>query len=176
VGRQAVARAQGYRQRGGRFFLQRVVKVGGECVEVPVRISKTELGGPIMDSVQERRREQRLRYHWPVWYAEDSSERVFQGQMVDVSSEGAAFTCYSHEGYPYPSQKITARFSVPRFGSEESFDMANFTRSANICRVDDVNPFLRRIAVCFSDALPFKPGEQARDELDQQERLRAVKI
>ena len=113
-----------------------------------------------MDKPNERRTEQRLRYFWPIWFAEDPNEALAQGQMVDVSSRGAAFTCYADDGCPYLGQHITARFSVPRYGPDDSFDMANFTRSAHVCRIDNVNSFLRRIAVQFAEALPFKPGEQ----------------
>ena len=124
----------------------------------------------------ERRREQRLCYHWPVWFAEDFNETLSQGQMVDVSSGGAAFTCHADENCPYPDQQITARFSVPRFGSEASFDMANFTRTGRIYRVDDVNSFLRRVAVQFAEPLPFKPGEQAGSESDVEQGLDVLTI
>ena len=129
-----------------------------------------------MNENNERRREQRLRYHWPVWFAEDFNETLSQGQMVDVSSGGAAFTCHADENCPYPGQQVTARFSVPCFGPEGSFDMASFTRSGSICRVDNVNRFLRRVAVQFANPLPFKPGEQADSESDAQQKLKAVTI
>ena len=118
-----------------------------------------------MDNIDERRTEQRLRYYWPIWYAENFNETLSQGQMVDISSKGAAFTCYANDDCPYPGQYITARFSVPQYGPDDSFDMANFTRSAHVCRVQDVNSFLRRIAVQFSEPLPFKPGEQETADL-----------
>ena len=114
-----------------------------------------------MDAQAERRAEKRLRYYWPIWFAEDFNDALSQGQMVDISSRGAAFTCYADDLCPHPGQHITARFSVPCYGPDGSFDMANFTRAAHICRVDDVSRFLRRIAVQFADPLPFKPGEQA---------------
>ena len=129
-----------------------------------------------MQDNNERRTEQRLRYHWPVWFAEDFNEVLSQGQMVDVSSGGAAFTCYADSNCPYPGQHVTARFSVPKFESEDSFGMASFTRSGNICRVDHVNDYVRRVAVQFAEPLPFRPGEQAETELDTQERLKAVTI
>ena len=129
-----------------------------------------------MEKISERRREQRLRYHWPIWFAEDFEDTLLQGQMVDVSSSGAAFTCHADDNCPYPGQQVTARFSVPRFGVDDSFDMASFTRSGRICRVDELNSFIRRIAVQFSEALPFKPGEQASNESDAQERIKAVTI
>ena len=113
-----------------------------------------------MDEHNDRRREQRLRYYWPIWFAEDVNRSLSQGQMVDISSQAAAFTCYAHEDCPYLGQYITARFSVPRYGPDNSFDMANFTRSGHVFRVDNVNSSLRRVAVQFTKPLPFKPGEQ----------------
>jgi hypothetical protein len=119
-----------------------------------------------MEQNDERRTEQRLRYYWPVWFAEDFNETLSQGQMVDISSRGAAFTCYTNDGCPYPGQNITTRFSVPHYGPDDSFDMENFTRSAQVCRVENVNSFLRRIAVQFAEPLPFKPGEQSTVDAD----------
>jgi hypothetical protein len=121
----------------------------------------------------ERRREQRLRYHWPVWFAENFNETLFQGQMVDISSTAAAFTCRKDEHYPYIGQHLTARFSVPKFRPGEAFDMANFTRLGRIYRVDDISPFTRRIVMQFASPLPFKPGEQADSEVETQQFMAA---
>jgi hypothetical protein len=134
------------------------------------------IGAYAMNENTERRREQRLRYQWPVWFAEDFGEALAQGQMVDISSGAAAFTCYADESCPYLEQHITARFSVPHLGPNDSFDMESFVRSGHICRVDEVNRFLRRVAIQFAEPLPFKPGEQAGSESDAQERLRFVTI
>ncbi len=129
-----------------------------------------------MDNKRERRIEQRLRYHWPIWFAEDFDETLSQGEMVDISSVGASFTCRADVNCPYPGQRVTSRFSVPRFGSDESFDLASFTRTGSVCRVDEVSEFLRRVAVQFAEPLPFRPGEQVADEADTQQRLKAVTI
>lgn len=117
-----------------------------------------------MEDYSERRTEQRLRYYWPIWFAENPEHTLSQGQMVDITSSSAAFTCYAEEGCPYLGQNITARFSVPKYGRDDSFDMANFTRTGYVCRVDNINPFLRRVAVRFAEPLPFKPGEQLHKE------------
>jgi hypothetical protein len=122
-----------------------------------------------MGETTERRTEQRLRYYWPIWFAEDFNDVLSQGQMVDISSRGAAFTCYDDGSCPYLGQHITTRFSVPRYGPEDSFDMADFTRSGHISRVDEVNSFMRRVVVQFAEPLPFKPGEQADSELQSEE-------
>jgi len=129
-----------------------------------------------MENETERRTEKRLRYYWPIWFAENIDHQLSQGQMVDISSRGAAFTCYAEQDCPYPGQHITARFSVPRYGEDDSFDMANFTRSGHVCRVESVNSFLRRVAVQFADPLPFKPGEQARDEVDAEHVLEPATV
>lgn len=88
--------------------------------------------------------------------------------MVDISSRAAAFTCYADESCPYLGQQITARFSVPRYGADDSFDMEDFTRAGHVCRIDSVNSFLRRIALQFADPLPFRPGEQSGSDSDAQ--------
>lgn len=124
-----------------------------------------------MEENNDRRREQRLRYYWPIWFAEDVNRTLSQGQMVDISSKAAAFTCHAVDGCPYFGQHITARFSVPCYGSDDSFDMADFTRSGYVCRVDNVNSFLRRIVVQFAEPLPFKPGEQETNESEAQQTL-----
>ena len=117
-----------------------------------------------MAELTERRREKRLRYHWPVWFAEDFNSILAQGQMVDISSAGAAFTCYAQE-CPQTGQAITARFSIPQYGSDDSFGLSNFIRTGQVCRVEELNPFLRRVAMTFAKPLPFKPGEQDFAEL-----------
>jgi hypothetical protein len=111
----------------------------------------------------ERRREKRLSYHWPVWFAEDFTDILSQGQMVDISSSGAAFTCYS-ENCPNEGQYITARFSVPHYGQDDSFDLENYIRGGFIRRIEHINPFMRKIAIQFAQPLPFKPGEQIQNQ------------
>jgi hypothetical protein len=114
-----------------------------------------------MTTTSERRTERRLNYHWPIWFAEDFRGELSQGQMADVSSRAAAFTCYADERCPHPGQYVTARFSVPRYGPDESFDLSDFVRSGHVCRVDGVNSALRRVVFQFAEPLPFHPGEQS---------------
>ena len=111
-----------------------------------------------------KRTENRLRYSWPVWFAENYEDMLSQGQMVDVSSKGASFTCYADK-CPHPGQKITARFSVPKHHSEDPFDLENFIRSGSICRIDEVGTYVRRVAFQFAEPLPFKPGESPKIEV-----------
>ncbi len=113
-----------------------------------------------MSGFDERRTEPRLRYHWPVWYAPENSEEVSQGQMVDVTSVAAAFTCQDlHQG-PYPFQHIKTRFSVPLNGPDDSFEMRDFVREGMVRRVERISDNLHRVVVAFHEPLPMKPGLQ----------------
>jgi hypothetical protein len=121
----------------------------------------------------ERRSEARLRYNWPVWFAENFNEMLTQGQMVDICSGGAAFTCYADK-CPFEGQGLTARFSVPRYGENESFNMANFVRSGHVCHVEPLSPYVRRVAMQFAQPLPFKPGQQEDPQKESSEILAGV--
>ena len=111
-----------------------------------------------MDNSSDKRRENRLNYNWPVWFAEDFSDMLSQGQMVDISSEGAAFTCYADK-CPHDGEEITARFSVPNHHHTNEFDLDNFIRKGHVCRIEEVGSYLRKVAILFAEPLPFKPGE-----------------
>ncbi|MDO8302300.1 MAG: PilZ domain-containing protein [Sedimentisphaerales bacterium] len=121
----------------------------------------------------ERRNETRLRYNWPIWFAENFYEMLTQGQMADISSGGASFTCYADK-CPYPGQSLTARFSVPRYGDGESFNMYNFIRSGHVSRVEEISLYVRRVAVQFAQPLPFKPGQQDDPQKETMEALAGV--
>jgi hypothetical protein len=122
-----------------------------------------------MSSNADRRVEQRLSYQWPIWFGENFDGELSQGQMADVSSGAASFTCYSHEKCPYPGQWVTARFSVPRYAQDGSFDMVDFVRPCHVHRVDSVNNFIRRVAVRFAQPLPFNPGEHQSELIQSDE-------
>lgn len=122
-----------------------------------------------MQDIDDRRREQRLRYYWPIWFTRDFSHTLAQGQMVDISSQAAAFTCHTDQDCPHIGQPIIARFSVPRYGPDDSFDMADFTCKGHVFRVDQISNFTRRIAVQFAEPLPFKPGEQCNSEANTED-------
>lgn len=129
-----------------------------------------------MECTADRREENRLRYHWPIWFAEDFNGLLSQGQMVDITSRGAAFSCPANNSCPHPGQVLTTRFSVPKLDGDNSFNMASFTRQSYICRIDDINAYTRRVAIQFTEPLPFKPGLQVESQAQCTERLKAVTI
>jgi len=109
----------------------------------------------------ERRKEQRLYYRRPMWYSQSINKTHYKGQMVDISSGGMGFTCCVTEEPPLATrQQITTRLDVPLFGTDGSYDMVRFDRAGQICRVEKVNSSLHRVALQFTQPLPFKPAEQ----------------
>jgi hypothetical protein len=93
-------------------------------------------------------------------YAKSVKEPLLQGRMVDLSSQGAAFLCIAGNNCPKEDELLKTCFSVPRFDSDKTFDSTSYRRIGRVCRVDNVNNGLRRIALQFAKPLPFRPGEQ----------------
>jgi len=106
-----------------------------------------------MKKIKERRREERLHYELPVWFAEGSIAPSFQAVMVDISSGGMAFICDNDEKCPSVGQQLNMRFSVPRYGRDCS-DMHEINRTGSVFRIDDLHESRRRVAVQFDDP-PF---------------------
>jgi len=109
----------------------------------------------------ERRREQRLYYHRPMWYFQNLNKARHKGRMVDISSNGMGFTCsMTSKSSLAARQTISTRLDVPLFAKDGSYDMVRFDREGQICRVEKVNNSTHRVALQFSQPLPFKPAEQ----------------
>ena len=116
---------------------------------------------PKQTGFSERRREQRLYYRRPMWYFQSLNKTRHKGQLVDVSSNGMGFTCsMSNRNLLAAKQKISTRLDVPLFGKDGSYDMIRFDRTGLIHRVEKTNNSIHRIALEFTQPLPFKPAEQ----------------
>ncbi len=129
-----------------------------------------------MDKANEQRAEQRLSYRWPVHFTQNDKEKVFPGQIVDVSSEGIAFLCRSDENCPHLGQLLKINFGTPHFGHSNSFDTVLFNRIGRISRLDKLSSQVHRVVVQFTEPLFFKPGEQDISESDAQIRLEAKEL
>lgn len=114
-----------------------------------------------MDKIQDKRREERLPYEWPVWFAEDFTQAVSQGLMVDIASGGIAFTCENDENCPHQGQRLVTRFSIPRVDGDEGSGVTSITRGGKVCRVDYVSSAVCRVAIEFDEPLSVHPYELA---------------
>jgi hypothetical protein len=129
-----------------------------------------------MEKINERRREQRLLYRWPVRFFTDNTKEAFPAQIFDLSSASMTFLCDSDESCPQKEQQISVSFSVPYFNHNNSFDTVFFERIGTIRRVDKMADRVNRVAIGFVEPLFFKPGEQEIDQADAQSRLQEQAI
>ncbi len=114
-----------------------------------------------MENTINKRMEDRLSYQWPVLFAEDFTQSLSEGVMVDVSSGGIAFMCRADENCPSLGQQIQTRFSIPYTEKGDNSAMTSVTRTGRVLRVEDINSSLRRVAIQFNQPLTLKPCEQA---------------
>ena len=83
-----------------------------------------------------------------------------KGQLIDVSSSGAAFTAELETQLPRIGDSILVRIRLPRAGR----DADDFVRRAYVREVGNTEDSLRRVAVEFAKPLPYKPVEQCRNQ------------
>jgi len=126
-----------------------------------------------MDTQLEQRKEERLNYNWPVWFAENFDGILSQGQMCDVSSTSASFSCYADQ-CPFQGQQVTARFSVPKYRKDGMFDLENLLCHGIVERIENINPFMRKVVFQFTEPLNFKPGEQEHDTRSAESKIYAM--
>ncbi|MEN6335829.1 MAG: PilZ domain-containing protein [Phycisphaerales bacterium] len=114
-----------------------------------------------MDSSTETRYEQRLTYRWPMWFGQDTTQAVYPGLMVDVSSGGIAFTCEAAPCELEEGQPLTVRFSLPRFDAGDLGATVGLTRTGRIRWIAAAETGARKIGLQFDTPLSLKPAEQA---------------
>lgn len=129
-----------------------------------------------MEKADERRNERRLKYRWPVRFFTNEQNQSFQGQIVDLSSEGIAFLCHADQCSFDTGEQLKASFGVPHFDNSDSFDTVLFERKGYISRIDKPSGQVYRIAMQFACPLFFKPGQQQIDEADLQLKLEAKNL
>ncbi len=112
-----------------------------------------------MEDQNERRREERLGYQWPVWFSEDFTQTMSQGLMVDVASGGIAFICDRSGESLRDGQHLTIRFSIPRFEGDDPTATVSITRNGNIRRIENLKDGSRRVAIQFDVPLAVRPAE-----------------
>ena len=110
-----------------------------------------------MYSGRERRKEQRLRCDWLVWFSEGYRKPLFHGRMHDLTSTAVAFNCRVDKKLPKVEKAITIYFYIPALGLGDSLDKVCLTRIGKIYRKIDLDKKQCRMVIEFDKALPFKP-------------------
>ncbi|MBW8000892.1 MAG: hypothetical protein FVQ80_02590 [Planctomycetes bacterium] len=104
-----------------------------------------------------RRKEQRLRCDWLVWFSEGYRKPLFHGRMHDLTSTAVAFNCRADKELPATDKAITIYFYIPALGMGDSLDSVCLTRIGKVYRKTDLDKKLCRMVIEFEKALPFKP-------------------
>ncbi len=112
-----------------------------------------------MDARQDRRRESRIEYQWPVWFSEDFAHAMSQGLMVDISSGGICFQYGIGDALLQVDQHLTVRFSIPRFQGDDPTATVSITRTGHIRRIDAPQDGQCRVALEFDIPLALRPSE-----------------
>lgn len=113
-----------------------------------------------MDSSAESRNEQRLPYRWPIWFGSDITQAVFPGLMEDVSSGGLAFTYKTDHSRLQQGQRLTVRFSLPRFDEQDPQATIGVTRTGLVRWVTPTGSGAYRVGLQFDAPLSLKPAEE----------------
>ena len=112
-----------------------------------------------MQNFNEKRLEKRLSYGWPMQFCRENDKDFIQGQMVNISSNYAAFTCDPRFN-PDSKDVLVVQISVPKFTSKDNYEEKKFVRFCRIFLLGKMDLSLNLIVVKFTVPLPFKPGEQ----------------
>ena len=112
-----------------------------------------------MNNYQERRKEKRLYYDWPILFCREFEKDYWLGEILNISSTHIAFTCQTKH-CPAGDETTTLRFSVPRYNPDGSFEKEDFTSIGRVSSARVIDPYTRLVVLKFEKPLSFKPGEQ----------------
>ena len=112
-----------------------------------------------MNNYQEKRKEKRLNYDWPISFCREFDKYFLQGKILNISSTHIAFSCQTKH-CPAGDGIAVLRFNVPKFSSDGNFQKKEFTYIGSVSSVRLPNPFTRLVVIALESPIPFKPGEQ----------------
>ena len=84
---------------------------------------------------EDRRREYRIRFCWPLWFGHDDCGELKRGQVVDLSCRGVSFTV-EPEHRPHVGDHVLTRFSFPH-NLQSEFEMGSYFHWAEVLRVEE---------------------------------------
>ena len=112
-----------------------------------------------MSSHREKRREDRIRFSWPLWFGYHENGQLFRGQVVDLSRSAVSFTV-DDEHCPELGQHILTRFSYPH-STNDGFDMGSYFHWSEVIRLGHTHTGKNHVALRFHQPLPSDPAATA---------------
>ncbi len=115
-----------------------------------------------MEYAQERRREKRIKFSWPLWFGYEKNGELFQGKIADLSRSGVSFTVDA-EKCPEPGSHVLTRFSYP-CDTEEEFEIESYFHWSEVIRTDVAGDDKVRVAMRLHEMLDYQPNQKAAPE------------
>ena len=115
-----------------------------------------------METVAERRKEDRIRFSWPAWFGYEENGEFIQGQIVDLGRHGVSFTIPPDQA-PQIGEHVVTRFSFPLNGSYE-FQMGTYYQWAKVIRIDITPIGQTRVALKLTQPLDQDPLQTEESE------------
>ena len=112
-----------------------------------------------MQTSKERRRQKRLRFLWPVWFAYQATGELLKGQAVDLNEQGISVTVKT-DSSPAVGDHVLARFSFP-CQSSQTFAMDGYYGWSEVIRVDAAGPDRQRVALRLHTPLANNPVSES---------------
>ena len=115
-----------------------------------------------MKDTQERRRERRIRFSWPLWFGNEQYGELFQGKISDLSRSGVSFTI-DRDQCPTVGKHLLTRFSYP-CDTEEKFEIDSYFHWSEVIRTDPAGVGQYRVAMRLHERLGQEPSQKASPE------------
>jgi hypothetical protein len=106
---------------------------------------------------EERRRDKRIRFSWPIWFGYSELGELFKGQAIDLSRNGVGFAIDANR-CPGVGEHILTRFSYPS-NLNGTFEIDSYFHWAEVIRVDNMYPGRCRVAMQLHERLAYDPDE-----------------
>ena len=116
-----------------------------------------------MNARRERRREPRIKFHWPLWFGYNEDDEMFRGQVVNVSRSGVSFSIENHL-CPSVGCHLLTRFSYPH-NLESEFLLDTYFFWAEVIRIDPTSIGTCRVALRLHRSVNYEPVADINTEL-----------
>ena len=109
-----------------------------------------------MIASNERRKEPRVKFFWPLWFGHEHERELRRGQAFDLCREGVSFTVDDSE-CPAVGSHVMTRFSFP-LDQADGFQMDSYADWGEVMRVGPVAGNRRRVALRLHRPLGQAPA------------------
>lgn len=108
-----------------------------------------------MRAPNERRREPRIHYSWPLWFGYENCRELCRGTVFDLSRSAVSFSVPADE-CPAPGEHLVTRFSYPCL-MDEDFEMDTYYHYSEVMRVQSDRPGFCRVVLRLHQPLEHHP-------------------